>query len=555
MSAQLGNAVVLDYGLQGSQQIGNAVVLDYSPIVIPTSVPVSSSTSVRWAQSAAVHRDVSVVAPASVARDAGRTAAWTRLAALQRTTQAAWSAPKVADRGVNAYWVRREQVRDNTTGVQWGRTSAADRSRTAPWSKYARHVAPDIATPWPGSKSQERNASTPWGVGVALQVGDRVAPWPGSRHVGLDQWSPWARYSRTVGPGWGIPSPDGDTPGPDGETIVVPVKRVYVVINTSSLTRLSDGRVIPMLTATASLDVDSWVWSFSASVPVDQLAYLQDPEDLLQVSVNGTPFTFMPERLSRTRTFGQASISVQGRGRQAVLDSPYSAVQTFTNASARTANQLVEDVLTVNGTPMGTAVAWNLTDWLVPAGAFTHQGSYISVVNAIAASAGGYVQPENVADGLRILHRYPTAPWEWAGVTPDLILPADVVVQESIEWTNRTQYNRVFVSGTSVGVLGQVTRTGTDGSLAAPMVTDQLITHADAALQRGRAILGATGRAATVNLNLPVLSQTGVIRPGTFVQYNDGTVDRIGLSRSVSVALDGAETWQTIGVETYDEPV
>lgn len=334
-------------------------------------------------------------------------------------------------------------------------------------------------------------------------------------------------------------------------TVVVPVKSVYIVINTTTLIRLSDGRAIPVLAASASLDVDSWVWSFNASVPSDQQQYVEDPGEMLQVSLNGTAFAFYPERLSRTRSFGQSAIAIQGRGRQAVLDAP---TQTFTNTSARTANQLVNDVLTVNGVPLATAVTWNLTDWLVPAGSFSHQGSFISAINAIAASAGGYVQPENSTDGLRILHRYPVMPWNWATTTPDFTLPSSVIEYESIEWLQRADYNRVFVSGTGAGVLAQVTRTGSDGSLVAPMVTDALITHADAARQRGMAVLGATGRSAMVGLRLPVLQATGVIRPGAFVKYNDGGTERTGMVRSTNWSIEGAETWQTIGVETY-EPV
>jgi hypothetical protein len=227
----------------------------------------------------------------------------------------------------------------------------------------------------------------------------------------------------------------------------------------------------------------------------------------------------------------------------------------FSNGSARTAQQLVADVLTVNGVPMDTVVDWQLTDWLVPAGVFAHQGSYVSAINAIAAAAGGYVQPHPTDDALSVLARYPTMPWTWAAdAVPHFELPSSVTTRESIEWLDRPAYNRVFVSGVAQGVLGQVTREGTDGSLVAPMVTDPLITHADAARQRGMSVLGATGRAANISLRLPVLEETGVITPGKFVRYVDGGVTRIGLVRSVGLDVAMPEAWQTIGVETY-EPV
>jgi len=137
---------------------------------------------------------------------------------------------------------------------------------------------------------------------------------------------------------------------------------------------------------------------------------------------------------------------------------------------------------------------------------------------------------------------------------PHFQLPSSVTTRESIEWLDRPAYNRVFVSGVQQGVLGQVTRAGTAGDREAPMVTDPLITHPDAARQRGLSILGATGRAANVSLRLPVLEETGVSTPGKFVRYVDGAVSRIGIVRSTGLDIGTPETWQTIGVEVY-EPV
>ena len=50
----------------------------------------------------------------------------------------------------------------------------------------------------------------------------------------------------------------------------------------------------------------------------------------------------------------------------------------------------------------------------------------------------------------------------------------DAVARESLRWLEKPAYNRVFVSGQDVGVLGQVTRAGTAGDVLAPMVVDPL---------------------------------------------------------------------------------
>ena len=136
-------------------------------------------------------------------------------------------------------------------------------------------------------------------------------------------------------------------------------------------------------------------------------------------------------------------------------------------------------------------------------------------------------------------------------ITPDFILPADVLVRESIAWREKPDYNRVYVSGQEQGVLGRVTRTSTAGDILAPMVTDPLITAAAAARQRGLAVLGDTGRQLELGISLPVMSETGIIQPGMYVQYVDGSVTRTGIVRSTQVSVGEIEVKQTLGVEVH----
>lgn len=347
----------------------------------------------------------------------------------------------------------------------------------------------------------------------------------------------------------------GPTPG---GTVVVPVKEVYLVINSAVLIRVDGGAIIPTTSMSMSLDVDSWTWSFSASVPGYALADIE-PEDgvpvAVQATINGTPYRFIVESIARERTFGRSDLRIGGRGRAAVLDAPYAPIMSFGNEFGRTAEQLMNDILTDNGVPLGWDVEWNPDDWNVPAGVFSHQGSYISALNSVVGSISAYLQPHNTDEVLRVLSRYPVAPWEWGGVTPDFELPAAVMSRESIEWRDKARYNRVYVMGQQVGVNGRVTRAGTAGDYLAPSIVDPLITEAAAARQRGIAVLSDTGRIATVGLRLPVLAETGIIVPGSFISYIDGGVERIGLTRSVSVEVGLPAIWQTLGVETHVEPV
>lgn len=339
------------------------------------------------------------------------------------------------------------------------------------------------------------------------------------------------------------------------DPIVVPIRRLYFVINDVSLRRAADGAPVPVASLSLSLDADSWAWGFDAVLPMSAQALVDPgivsgPVELL-ARVNGTDFKVLAETISRERVFGEASVRVSGRGHNAVLAAPYAPVLSFSNALERTAQQLMDDVLTLNGVPLGWTVDWGLEDWNVPGGVFAVQGTWIEALSSISAAAGGYLIPDRIDQALRVRHRFPVAPWEWGTVSPDFVLPVDAVARESLRWLDKPAYNRVFVSGQEVGVLGQVTRAGTAGNVVAPMVVDPLITQAAAARQRGLAVLADTGRQIEVSLRLPVIAETGVIEPGSFVEYRDGAVTRLGLVRSTQVQAAMPEVWQTLGVQAY----
>lgn len=348
------------------------------------------------------------------------------------------------------------------------------------------------------------------------------------------------------------------TPEPPTGTVVVPVRSVYIVINNTSLRRVDGNVALPTYNLSLTIDADSWTWGFSASLPASMLSNLQPGVDglpiELEANINGSLYRLLAEDISRERQFASGVIRVSGRGKSAYLAAPYAPILTFANSAQRTAQQLMADVLTFNNIPLGWDIDWQLEDWLVPAGTWNKQGSYMDALTEIAAAAGAYIQPHPTNQELSVLLRYPVKPWDWlTDVTPDFVLPSAVTTRESIQWMTKAAYNRVYVSGTRGGVLGRVTRAGSAGDLLAPMVTDSLITSAIAARQRGVSILGDTGRQAMVGLRLPVLSETGVIPPGKFVLYDDAGTERLGIVRSTSVEVsNNADVWQSIAVETHE---
>ena len=462
-------------------------------------------------------------------------------------------------------------------------------------------------SPWQAGIPTRTGAAGGWSIADILPARPRVLPWgaalptpvrvQASAHSGAPAWQrplrirwtgaeplpagrsiitvppvepPWRCYTPPAGGavhllfdtrrpvGLDILFSCGVAPGP-GATVIVPIREVYLTINAATLTRLDTGAVIPTLSMSMSLDTDSWTWSFSASVPGRALPDLTsangDPV-LVQATVNGAPYNFIIDSRTRKRTFASSYIQVQGVGLAAELEDPYAPTMTFGNAGARTGRQLLDDILTFNGVPIDWSIdRAEFEDWIVPSGVFSHVGTYMSALNEVAGAIGAYVQPHDTARKLHVLLRYPTPVWEWAGVTPDLELPAAVVSDEGIEWRHKAPYNRVFVYGQEGGVNCQYTRAGTAGDRVAPDVMHPLITAPAAGRQRGRAIISDTGAIATVTLRLPVLAETGVIKPGKFVRYVDEGVARVGLTRSVAVDVSMPTIYQTIRVETHVEPV
>lgn len=447
-----------------------------------------------------------------------------------------------------AAWAEATRGPSVAVAVGWQELTREALSHLASWGE-AQRQAVGVTSPWHRGRPLNPSGIYPWDLGRLPDPGESehpVKPPDPPRHVCYTPPLPGAAVVLE----FRDPATVDDTRleficSGRPQSVVVPVRRVYIVQNSVSLIRVRDGAEIACLGASLALDVDSWTWGFSASLPASERPKLGRNEDL-ELWVNGVAYRVRAESLVRDRSFGQSALRVGGRGRAAVLAAPEAPVTAWANAAERTAQQIVGDVL-----PVGWTVDWRLTDWTIPAGAWSHQGSCIEAALDIVTAAGGYIQPHPTAQTLIARHRYPAAPWEWFSLAPDFVLPSAVVLQEGVEWLARPDYDRVYVSGTSMGVLGNIKRAGTAGLNLAPMVTHAALTAEPAVRQRGRAVLADTGPQAHVTLRLPVLAETGVILPGALVEYVDGGESMRGLVRSTSVDAGQVEVWQTVKVQTH----
>ena len=349
------------------------------------------------------------------------------------------------------------------------------------------------------------------------------------------------------------PCGGGETPQPG---IVVPVREVYVVLNTFSLVRADTSEPVLALDFDAAIDADSWTWTWSANVPGSQLSLVKSPAlgEFVELiaTLNGTPLRCVVENLGRSRQFGKSALKIGGRGRAAWLADPTSPTITAMNTESRTARQLLDAALMDNGVPLGWTVDWQLEDWLVPAAAWSYTGTYIGAATRIAEAGGGYVQADKSAEILHILPYYPIAPWDWAAATPDIVLPEDVCTTEDIEWSDKAAYNAVWIVGGAGGRREHIKRAASAADRHAPTVVDPLATDPIMTRQRGLRVLADTGRQALIGIKLPVLEETGIILPGSLIQYNEQGQTHIGLSRSVALHWGFPKCRQTVRIETHE---
>lgn len=81
--------------------------------------------------------------------------------------------------------------------------------------------------------------------------------------------APWVASTHLV---FACDGHGGEVPPP---AVVVPVRRVYMIINDTSLWRVDGMLEVKGVSMSMSLDSDSWAWSFSASLPGASLALVQ----------------------------------------------------------------------------------------------------------------------------------------------------------------------------------------------------------------------------------------------------------------------------------------
>lgn len=554
MAAQTGTAIVLSYGPQGARQAGDALVLGYTP---PASTRrVAGSRHVPWGRAAIVRKTAHVPHGMTRVSDPATRAPWRRGAGQRTEYRSPWGLSRRTDDARHAPWAGPMVRLQPEHLAPWGLSRKTDEAARAPWGGPLVVIQPIYPAPWGLSIKADDAALMPWGGPLVQVQPDNHAPWAKSKVADALRKVPWTRYSQQLRYTL-VVVPPVDPGEPPAALLYILPARFYMSINNVFAERLPDGAEIPIYQATVSADAGSFAWSFTASGPESLFGLLAPVDGLpvrLRLTINGIAFVFLVESRQRKREFGRRAVQVSGRSVTALLGSPWQREATHSAAGARTAQQLAADALDLTGVDLD----WGLTDWLVPGGAWSHRGTPLSAVLAIAQAAGGHVLSHRSAPTLLVRHPYPTAPWAWGTGAADVELAPDVLIVDGADERGGSDINAVYVSGTTAGVLGRVLRAGTAGDKLAPMVTDALITHVDAARQRGLAILGAAGAKQDVTLDLPVLTGSGadpgIVDVGRLVQVNDPVPWRARV-RAVTVSAAMPVVRQSIRLERHLEGV
>lgn len=364
-------------------------------------------------------------------------------------------------------------------------------------------------------------------------------------------------------------NPNGSVIVPEepGSSVVIPTLNFYFIVNTLYMKVVSDGSNEPVEFTDISLgtDASSWCWNFTASLTHEELDKVEPRSDgpvTIEVGINGQVWRFLVESYYGASIFGSTDYTIKGRSVTAYLDQPFAPVRSWSMDQAYNSRQIAETELTNPGLETGFDLDWNLissTGWLMPVGSWSFQDlSPLQVINTIVTGGGGFLASHQSARQLiaRPLNKYPS--WDWANVatTPDLILPHTYTYGRNLQWTEKPQYNGVYVSGEQTGLNLLVKRTGYAGDFQAPMVVSPFHTSEDVIRNVGMNVLSAGGKQADVSFSMPLQEEYGLLKPGMLIEVTGGTSGAWrGMVRGTSVTASwndqGPEVAQSATIERH----
>lgn len=343
------------------------------------------------------------------------------------------------------------------------------------------------------------------------------------------------------------------TPEP-GSQFVIPLLKVYMLVYQSNAVLLPSGTPVPLTGVRIESGDDGFGWTLSASGPVDLVGLLAPQGGVpqqIRLTINGIDWVFAVKQPVRSRSFDGWEASVSGQSVTSLIGERYWRAKAWSISSQMSVQQIASEALQNTGITLD----WGAEDWQVPAAAWSHTGTPLSVIKRIAEAAGAVVRSHRTEPVLQLQPEYKALPWNWASAVPDVVMPGQIIVQDTLTDLEQELRNAVYVSGSAAGgVVGQIVRAGTAGDLLAAQITDPLMTDVIAVRQRGIVPLADSALRWRQEVSVPLITggtAPGLILPGYLIEVQEPGETWRGLVRHLSLDENMPEFTQTLTVDRY----
>ncbi len=341
----------------------------------------------------------------------------------------------------------------------------------------------------------------------------------------------------------------------DNASIIIPSLRSYIVHNVISAT--IGGISVDPLSFSIKTDMNGYCWQGGIGISPDDYAKVKTEldssigdEPLISVFINDLQFNIIAENQSRSRQFGKTTHNIDGRSITAKLGADYASANDMLFNDASFASQIASQQL--QSLPF-TISNFGVTDWLIPASTYAVSNKTpIGVISEIADAAGGFVLSHPTDTTLSIKKRWKVSAWALSSATPDVTIPAAVIVNATDSINKATRYNTV----TLIGSVGHEIYRATQGrDVSAPTLSDALFTDQNVTIPKGESVLSDSGTHAIYSLKMIMTDTMPLAELGQIWQVNDtdgawrGIVT--GIDISVSLVNDAPTVHQTLTVNRY----
>ena len=496
--------------------------------------------SCSWSTSVSLDTDCESAWAKTVAKDVQCESAWERSIPIDKQCNSAWSKALTVDLLCESAWEIALSI-DVLCESGWDIATPIDKQCESAWSRVL-FVDVNCQSAWSRGLFVDVLCESGWNIGNVIDV--------------ICQ----AEYDEDkviIGP-----TPQGC------ESAWIATGSVIMIKNDVTLIRVSDGQKINILSASVSTDIDSWTWNFSAICNTRVDAEYARPTGQgpieVRLNINEYYWHFWVEQISENYEYGNGTYNIQGRSPSCSLAKPYAILQTKTWDS--TSYPLGINAQQITGYELdaeGWFQDWNVVDWNIPGDIYSVKDKTIidicsEVVKAsggVMMTKGGFPLSETYEKRMIFNYRYPTSPKNFDSITPDEYILAGVIFGQDIEWSPKSKYDNVFVTGREAGYITHVKRDGEPWTIPAPSVSLTLLTTAQVNAEKGRNILDQDGYNKTnYTMRLPLPLQSSAVRPKLLfptdiVQVEDLFEVWRGLITSVSIEASLPQVTQIVSVE------